>query len=240
MKTRTNQPVLEIKVSDIQHLPQTLCNQLKCGDILCKEDETGKHSYIVSCKKDGRYFMLTYADCDNVETIVYENDGAWSFAEKTITPISEVRDLATTYEKKSDLEDDVQSLIPFSIGSIIQLGIMNVRSDSEPPFYTAYFQKDLTETEKDYFNNSNGLIVFMFNETSVVIPYVCVNTSIEQRFVISAIYDEYGTTMVARGNIRTSSGLLTISFDTAFAEAIYNSMSEIDKPYGIVRFIKFR
>ena len=57
----------------ITELSDAVLSKLKCGDIVCKEDSSGKHSYIVSYKKDGVGICLTYADGSGyIETVSYD------------------------------------------------------------------------------------------------------------------------------------------------------------------------
>ena len=81
MKTRTNQPVDEIVVGNIKQLTGEQIDNLECGDIVCKEDETGKHSYVVTFKKDRVGICLTYGDGSGyIETVSYDyTGGAWVY-----------------------------------------------------------------------------------------------------------------------------------------------------------------
>lgn len=98
---------------------------------------------------------------------------------------------------------------------------------------------------KDYESlGKNGLIVLMFNTTSVTIPFYKTNdNSGRYRFVCNAVYDEDGNSMVTRGvgaepylAVDSEKYILTIVFDEDFTEALVDSGIE---PYGVVRFITF-
>lgn len=75
-------------VHDVEALTGEQLDGLSAGDRVVKDDETGRHAYTVSFKGDGG-LCLTYADCDNVETVAYaRSGGAWSFDSKDVTHIS--------------------------------------------------------------------------------------------------------------------------------------------------------
>ena len=83
-----DESVAHIQVSDIKALTDDQCELLRCGDIVNKVDETGKHSYRVSYK-GATGLCLTYADCENVETVAYEKgDDGWAWDSTDVTPIS--------------------------------------------------------------------------------------------------------------------------------------------------------
>lgn len=76
-----------ITVSNITALTAEKLESLRAGDIVLKEDETGKHAYTVSYRSASG-LCLTYADCENVETVAYEKSGStWSYDSTDITHI---------------------------------------------------------------------------------------------------------------------------------------------------------
>lgn len=78
----------KLEVANIQALTSEQCEALRAGDVIIKTDSTGKHAYKVSFK-GATGLCLTYADCENVETIAYEKaNNAWAFDSKDVTPIS--------------------------------------------------------------------------------------------------------------------------------------------------------
>lgn len=65
-----------LNVADVKALTTAQCNSLRCGDIVTKEDSTGKHAYIVTYKKDDTGMCLTYADGSGyIETVSYDLTG---------------------------------------------------------------------------------------------------------------------------------------------------------------------
>ena len=79
---------LRITVSDIKGLTASQLESLECGDIVIKEDSSGKHAYTVSYKGTGG-LCLTYTDCENVETVAYEKSGdTWSWDSTDVTHIA--------------------------------------------------------------------------------------------------------------------------------------------------------
>lgn len=81
---------MRITVTNIQALTNEQCEKLECGDVVAKEDVTGKHAYIVSFKKAGTGMCITYTDATCVETVSYDcTDGDWvynSTDKTTLTP----------------------------------------------------------------------------------------------------------------------------------------------------------
>lgn len=83
----------EIKVVTLENgtnftnLSDELLDSLKAGDIVTKQDETGKHAYMVSYKKDGTGICLTYSDASRVETVSYDYiDGHWVYNSTDVVP----------------------------------------------------------------------------------------------------------------------------------------------------------
>ena len=74
-------------VTDITKLSGDQLDQMQPGNIVIKNDETGGHAYICTYKGPGG-LCLTYADCENVETVAYTKTGAtWSYDDTTVTNI---------------------------------------------------------------------------------------------------------------------------------------------------------
>lgn len=77
------------EVTDIKALSADLLEALRPGDIVVKVTGTDKHSYHVSYK-GATGLCLTYADCENVETVAYEKTGdAWAWDSTDVTHIGE-------------------------------------------------------------------------------------------------------------------------------------------------------
>ena len=65
---------IKANVSNIKSLSNDVINNLRCGDVVLKEDSSGKHAYLVSFKSDTG-LCLTYCDASCVETQSYDKSG---------------------------------------------------------------------------------------------------------------------------------------------------------------------
>ena len=86
----------EIKVVTLENgtnftnLSDELLSSLKAGDIVTKQDESGKHAYMVSYKKDGTGICLTYSDAGYLETVSYDyTDSHWVYNSTDVVTIKE-------------------------------------------------------------------------------------------------------------------------------------------------------
>lgn len=76
-----------VPVADITNLSGDQLDQMQPGNIVVKNDETGGHAYVCTYKGPGG-LCLTYADCENVETVAYtKTDATWSYDDTTVTNI---------------------------------------------------------------------------------------------------------------------------------------------------------
>ena len=66
-----------------------ILEHLNAGDKIIKRDSTGDHAYTVSYKGAGG-LCLTYADCENVETVAYNRSsaGEWTYDSTDVTHIA--------------------------------------------------------------------------------------------------------------------------------------------------------
>lgn len=79
-----------LQVANVQTLTTAQCNALKAGDVVVKNENGNKHTYVVSYKEDEQGLCLTYTDCENVETVAYDySDGEWVFNSKDVTHIGQ-------------------------------------------------------------------------------------------------------------------------------------------------------
>lgn len=76
------------KVADVKNIDGEILSQLKCGDVVIKEDASGEHAYIVSYKKEYVGICLTYTDASVVETQSYDWDveAGWIYNSEDKTP----------------------------------------------------------------------------------------------------------------------------------------------------------
>ena len=61
----------KVKVDDVKDIDGEILSQLKCGDVVIKEDASGEHAYIVTFKSETG-ICLTYADASVIETQSYD------------------------------------------------------------------------------------------------------------------------------------------------------------------------
>ena len=59
------------KVADVKNIDGEILSQLKCGDVVIKEDASGEHAYIVTYRGETG-ICLTYADASVIETQSYD------------------------------------------------------------------------------------------------------------------------------------------------------------------------
>ena len=79
------------KVENVKNIDGEILSQLKCGDVVIKEDASGEHAYIVSYRGETG-ICLTYADASVVETQSYDLvDDEWVYnsEDKSKLPINE-------------------------------------------------------------------------------------------------------------------------------------------------------
>ena len=81
----------KVKVADVKNIDGAIIEQLKCGDIVIKEDASGEHAYVVTFKSESGICM-TYTDASCVETQSYDKDGddwVYNSEDKSILPVNE-------------------------------------------------------------------------------------------------------------------------------------------------------
>ena len=72
--------VAVLEVTNITTLTTAQINALAAGDVVLKNENGNKHTYVVSYKEDGVGICLTYTDAENVETVSYDyTEGAWVY-----------------------------------------------------------------------------------------------------------------------------------------------------------------
>lgn len=75
------------KVADVKNIDGEILSQLKCGDIVIKEDTSGDHAYIVTYRGETG-ICLTYTDASVVETQSYDLvDDEWVYNSEDKTDI---------------------------------------------------------------------------------------------------------------------------------------------------------
>ena len=77
------------KVANVKNIDGEILSQLKCGDVVIKEDTSGEHAYIVSYRGETG-ICLTYTDAYCVETQSYDLvDDNWVYNSEDKTIIAE-------------------------------------------------------------------------------------------------------------------------------------------------------
>lgn len=151
---------IAVVVSNIKQISDEILSSLKAGDIVQKEDSTGKHSYVVSFKKDGTGMCLTYTDASVVETQSYDfTDGHWVYNSEDKMPLVNVED-APSGEIADALGLDAQGKLvkgQASAGSKLYYHDIEIRVQGSPlpmgrfhcyaylPFNTAITKDNLYE-----------------------------------------------------------------------------------------------
>ena len=88
---RAKKATIAVVVPNIKQIADEILSSLKAGDIVQKEDSSGKHSYVVSFKKDGTGICLTYTDAFIVETQSYDyTDGHWVYNSEDKTEFANI------------------------------------------------------------------------------------------------------------------------------------------------------
>ena len=101
-----NTHLTKLVVSNVTQLTDSQINSLQCGDIILKKDNSGKHIYIVTYKKDETGICLTYFDATYVETVSYDyTNGHWVYnsmdaTELRVLPSTRSLDDSKTYALK--------------------------------------------------------------------------------------------------------------------------------------------
>lgn len=136
-----------LTVSNIQSLTNEEINSLKCGDIVAKEDSTGKHSYVVTFKKDNVGICLSYFDGSGyLETVSYDyTEGNWVYNSTDVCNVSEELAKKPTIYKVNDLAN-----VPNEILNKLKLG--DYVYDSDTCFLCNF--NDGASLELVYNNNS--------------------------------------------------------------------------------------
>ena len=116
--------VKKVKVADVKNIDGEILSQLKCGDVVIKEDASGEHAYIVTYRGETG-ICLTYADASVIETQSYDLvDGEWEY---------------NSEDKSGNLIEDVKPIYyhPISIYGGSAWGMISmIIIDNNPNAYT--------------------------------------------------------------------------------------------------------
>lgn len=129
-----------INVTNIRAISTDELNSLKCGDTVLKEDETGKHAYIVTYKKDNVGICLSYFDGSGyLETVSYDYTGGnWVYNSTDVFNGGQKADKITL--DSIIYEEDVIKLPDFVLPLMIVVEGSNV-------YYVDYSNGQLTDED---------------------------------------------------------------------------------------------
>ena len=192
----------KVKVADVKNIDGAIIEQLKCGDIVIKEDASGEHAYVVTFKSESGMCM-TYTDASCVETQSYDKDGddwVYNSEDKSILPVNEPNAsfkpiyCHPIYISSSEGEGGSKE-------SRLQFLIFN--NDPTPFTLTTFinYMKGLMDSNDARFS-CNG---YFKNENTIYCAYSC--------FKIGANYSIYGNNLTAE-NPRGSILLDSITYGT--------------------------
>ena len=105
-----------LEVANVKQLNDAQCELLKAGDLVEKVDNSGKHTYIVTFKKDKAGLCLTYFDASCIETQSYDfTAGHWVYNSQ------DKGEFKTDAEIKSLAVDAVEEATSGTVAEIIGL-----------------------------------------------------------------------------------------------------------------------
>lgn len=84
--------IKRIFVDDIKKVTKGQIEVLECGDSVVKVDSTGKHTYVVTFKKDKVGICMTYFDATYLETVSYDYNATtdnWDYNSMDVAHIGE-------------------------------------------------------------------------------------------------------------------------------------------------------
>lgn len=72
--------IKKIEVTNITAMSNDEIDSLTCGDIVIKNENGNKHTYVVTYKQDEQGICLSYMDATIIETVSYDyTDGDWIY-----------------------------------------------------------------------------------------------------------------------------------------------------------------
>lgn len=84
--------IKKVEVTNITEIDSSIINNIDCGDIIIKNEDGNKHTYIVSYKENEQGICLTYTDASVVETVSYDYNsetGEWDYNSTDVTHIAQ-------------------------------------------------------------------------------------------------------------------------------------------------------
>ena len=97
----------KVKVADVKNIDGAIIEQLKCGDIVIKEDASGEHAYVVTFKSETGICM-TYTDASCVETQSYDkSDDEWVYNSEDKVLLNKFEDITDKDGHNRFIEGDI-------------------------------------------------------------------------------------------------------------------------------------
>lgn len=86
--------IKRIEVTNITTMGNDEINSISCGDIVIKNENGNKHTYVVTYKEDGQGICLTYTDATYLETVSYDYIGGnWTYNSTDTMPLEQINDM---------------------------------------------------------------------------------------------------------------------------------------------------
>ena len=97
-----------LEVEDITALTTAQINELNCGNIVLKNINGNKHTYVVTYKENSVGICLTYSDAENVETVSYDCvNEVWTYNSTDHTNISGKEDKSNKVSAFQETPDNI-------------------------------------------------------------------------------------------------------------------------------------
>lgn len=181
--------VSAITVSDIKSISSDELSSLRCGDIVCKEDSSGKHSYVVTYKKDNVGICLSYFDGSGyIETVSYDyTGGTWVynstdvFEGSKILPKTETASVGQILGLDSDKKPQWQNAP--SGGTKLYRHTITIVPSSGTPYTMATF--DIISTSNSVVSQLSG-VVNLINSGNTMVSRVSGSLVDSKTFLVAS------------------------------------------------------
>lgn len=122
---------IKLNVSNIKSLTNEDIESLRCGDIVLKEDDSGKHAYLVTFRNNTG-ICLTYVDASVIETQSYDKvNNVWTYNSEDKTPLP----IDGEFDGDISIDGDLYVDAKISAGSVQTAEINGETNPSVKPIY---------------------------------------------------------------------------------------------------------